>query len=426
MDAPLRIAFFSPPFASHLALHTALAERLVARGHECVLVHHEDVGLPRGSSLQLEAVSADWSPQGVIAHARKPGLPFGVLRTVRDMAAMTQTLCREAPERLRRLGVDGVVVDQAESAGGIVAEALGLPFASVAAAVPINPDPTLPLPVLPWPWDPSEAGLKRNRGGERVAAFLTRRLDGVIAEEAARLGAAPKRGPTDCLSPLADISQLVPGLDFPRSALPGHFHYVGPIRGSTSGAVTPLPVPDKRKPLVFASFGTLQGHRVRCFRKLARACREAGAQLLLAHCGALDARKANSVGADWVVDRVDQRAAVALADLVVTHAGLNTVLDALEAEKPMLCVPLAFDQPGVAARVARVGAGEVLKERASAQAIREAVTRLLASNEAKRAAAGLAREIRASGGVGAACDIIEQALITRRPVLREGVARNAA
>jgi zeaxanthin glucosyltransferase len=53
-------------------------------------------------------------------------------------------LFRDAPAAIRDAGVDSLIVDQIEMAGGTVAEHLGLPFVSVAAALPINLDVSVP------------------------------------------------------------------------------------------------------------------------------------------------------------------------------------------------------------------------------------------------------------------------------------------
>ena len=67
-----------------------------------------------------------------------------------------------------------------------------------------------------------------------------------------------------------------------------------------------------------------------------------------------------------------------LAKIVITHGGPNTVFEALMEGKPMVAIPLAHDQPAVAARLARLGIAEVLPVmRLSAKRIRSAVTKVL-------------------------------------------------
>jgi len=51
------------------------------------------------------------------------------------------------------------------------------------------------------------------------------------------------------------------------------------------------------------------------------------------------------------------------ATLCITHAGLNTALEALAQGVPMVAIPIGFDQPGVAARIAYHGVGEFVEIR---------------------------------------------------------------
>jgi len=49
------------------------------------------------------------------------------------------------------------------------------------------------------------------------------------------------------------------------------------------------------------------------------------------------------------------------AVLCITHAGLNTTLESLAAGVPMVTIPIGYEQPGVAARIAYHGAGEFVE-----------------------------------------------------------------
>jgi UDP:flavonoid glycosyltransferase YjiC (YdhE family) len=65
------------------------------------------------------------------------------------------------------------------------------------------------------------------------------------------------------------------------------------------------------------------------------------------------------------------------AAAVVTHAGHGTVMRALSAGLPLLCLPMGRDQDDNAARVGFAGAGLRLRPSASATRIAAAVRRLL-------------------------------------------------
>jgi MGT family glycosyltransferase len=74
------------------------------------------------------------------------------------------------------------------------------------------------------------------------------------------------------------------------------------------------------------------------------------------------------------------------ASLVVTHAGLGTVLAALACGVPLLCLPLGREQPLNAARVEALGAGLVLPPTAAEADVRQAAERLLAEPSFRNAA----------------------------------------
>jgi len=422
----VHFAVLAPPFPSHVRAIEALALELLARGHRVTWVHRPEVktllSAPGIGFAPVGEPASGWL-QEVIARAAQPGGPRGLSRVIRDVAEGTDLLCREAPEVLRRLGVDAVLADQMEAAGGLVARALGLPFVSVACALPVNRDPRVPLPVMHWGWAGDERGLHLNRHSTRVYDWMMRSHGDVIARHAARFGLGQLQSLEDCLSPLAQVSQTAEAFDFPRDAAPAHLHHVGPLRTPTADAEAPWPQawqPPAGRPFVFASLGTLQGGRFGLLRRIAQACRAEGVTLLLAHCDRLDARQAQALakaGATWVTGFAPQRQAIARADVVITHAGLNTVMDALAAGKPMLMLPIAFDQPGVAARVVHAGAGlRLLPPLATVSALRRALRRLLAEQAFAESARAVGAAVRAAGGTLRAADVVETAIVTRAPV----------
>ena len=175
--------------------------------------------------------------------------------------------------------------------------------------------------------------------------------------------------------------------------------------------------------MVYASLGTLQGHRLGLFQRVAKACRALNARLIVAHGGALSPLQEASIDAELVSPWVPQRQVIGQADAVVTHGGLNTVLDALSAGVPMLCLPLAFEQPGIGARVAWAGAGETLSHRSSPSKLMSALNGVLREPKYRMNAKAIGSELGEAGGTRRAANIAEQALLTGRPVVR--VSSNA-
>ncbi len=402
----MRFALVCPPYASHIAAFEAIGEALLARGHDVAIMAHggvePDLTLEGASFLALPGHRADLETLWNDAGGRNGAVRLW--KILQSGARATADIARHAPALLRREGIEALLVDEMEPGGGLVARSLGLPFLSVACSLPVEGDPALPPPYIGWPYDPSRQGLKRNRGGRRVADLVLAPQRLAIRRAAAQLGVQGAERLEDCLSPLATLSQTSAEFDFPR-ADGTRVRPLGPFR-----RVRPVSLfaPRERRPLVYASFGTMQGHRLDLFRPVAAACKTLGLRLVVAHCGGLDAAQAASIDAEIVTDYVDQRAMLRQATICVTHGGLNTALDAVEAGVPMLVLPMAFDQPGVAARVVHHGIGLALPPRkANRQRVEAALLQLMADPGFARNAVRVGRGIETSGGAAEAARLAE-------------------
>jgi MGT family glycosyltransferase len=415
-------AVVAPAFYSHFQAFQALAGTLIDRGHQVTFFQQADARRwltdPRIGFHALGALShPPGSLEAALRRAACSNNPLRLRRVIRDLCDTTRMLCAELPSALAVRQIEALLCDQMEAAGGMVAEGLGLPYVSVACALPVNREPQLPLPVMPFAYATDERSQHVFEGSRKVYDWLMSPLSKVLRDASRRLAIEPRDGLHECLSPYAQISQTLPGFDFPRQHPPANFHAVGPLRAPQTEQPGEWPI-DPARPFIFASLGTLQGSRYDMFKRIATASRQLGAQLLVAHCGGLDARQEQRLikaGATWVTDFAPQQWALQHADAVVTHGGLNTVMDAIVARTPMLVMPIAFDQPGVASRVTHAGIGLQLRRGAGAGQIRERLTQLrgLPTEPFER----LATELANAGGTSRAADIVEAVVRTGEPVL---------
>jgi zeaxanthin glucosyltransferase len=390
-----------------------LARKLEERGHRATFFGFPDMAprLPAGLSFQAfgERDQPPGSLEPYLTRLASLGGPVSMWRFIRDLAGFTDVICRQLPSALDRVAPDALIIDQTDAAASLVATALGIRFVNIANALPLNLEPGVPPPVLPWPYDPSAKGLRRNRGGYRVARLVERPITKVIRRHAARLGRPDIRFADETWSTRAQITQCVRGLDFPRERLPANFHYVGPFRGADDPLDFDLP--SDGRPLIFCSLGTLQGSRARIFRHVADAAAELDVTLVIAHGGLLPSSEtARLRGRPIVRTYVPQRALLARSALAITHAGFNTVMDALSFGVPMLALPITFEQPATAARLERVGAGVALHRGRGPARIRRAVAEVLEKPGYRDAARRLQADIEAAGGVSRAADLIEASL----------------
>jgi UDP:flavonoid glycosyltransferase YjiC (YdhE family) len=91
---------------------------------------------------------------------------------------------------------------------------------------------------------------------------------------------------------------------------------------------------------------------------------------------------------------IEHSAILPETDLVISHAGLGTIMAATAYGVPMLCVPLGRDQHPNAARVVELGIGHRVDAQASVQELREAVGRALADRSLLEKAREAAAECR--------------------------------
>ena len=420
----MRLAHFAittPPLAGHVNALSALAGELIVRGHRVTLLGPVDARArlsdPR---IGFQAIGADTHPPGRLAEdaARMGRLqgPFGVRGMIADLAALTDMTARDGPNALAAIGADAVICDQLEPGGPVAAMAAGLPYATVATGLHVNRDPHVPPPFVGWRYDPTPRGAWKVRGAYRISDRMMTPQADALERWCRAYGLPVRRDAADLLSPLCDLVQGVPSLDYPRARLPDTFHYAGPLRTRDHPPFPDLDRLDPARPLAFCSLGTIQGGRGRLLRRIGLACRDAGLSVVLVHCGGLDANEeralATELGENAIVRAlVPQRAVLARASLAVLHGGFNTVLDALAVRVPMVVLPLAFEQPAIAARVERAGVGRRLTPQLATRArLRRAIEGVLADDAMPPRLDRVAAEIEAAGGAPRAAVLIERAL----------------
>jgi MGT family glycosyltransferase len=113
-----------------------------------------------------------------------------------------------------------------------------------------------------------------------------------------------------------------------------------------------------------------------------------------------------------------QPAIIPQVDLVITHGGNNTVTESFHHGKPMVCLPLFWDQVDNAQRLAETGFGARLEAYAAeADALTGAIDRLLADAALAGRLAALAARLQANPGTVRAADLVERLARDGQPVL---------
>jgi UDP:flavonoid glycosyltransferase YjiC (YdhE family) len=114
-----------------------------------------------------------------------------------------------------------------------------------------------------------------------------------------------------------------------------------------------------------------------------------------------------------------QPAILPQVDLVITHGGNNTVVESFHHGKPMIVLPLFWDQVDNAQRVDETGFGRRLATYDFEDGeLLSAVDALLADDWLGDRLAAASRRIQSTDGTTRAADLIEQVAVTQAPAVR--------
>jgi MGT family glycosyltransferase len=416
-----RLGAFCFPGTGHINPMAALARRLQQRGHKVVIFGIADTeARVRSAGIDFQLIGAADFPLGTLLKLdqRLGGLNglatfrFTVER-VKDTARM---ILRDGPEAARNANLDAMLIDEADM-GGTVAEHLGLPFVSIAFFPPLVKDDCIPPFCFGWPARQGPLSRLRNRLGMRLLSRVAAPIYAVVNQQRKAWNLRPLTHSTDALSPLAQITQLPQALEFATASKPANLYYTGPFVDNQQRPTVFFPW-DRLdgRPLVYASLGTLQNGSEKIFKTIAEACAGLDVQLVLSLGGGLDPVRLGTLAGDPLVVRyAPQLQLLKRAAAVITHAGLNTVLESLAEGVPLVAVPLGNDQPGVAARVAAQGAGIVISRRKlNVPRLRNATRSVLTDPQYGAAARRLQAAMQQVNGLETAADIIEDALKIRQ------------
>jgi len=411
-----------PSSTGHLHTMLPLGQELKRRGHRVTLLGILDAQAPTvAAGLEFLAIGESDFPQGATRDlfaqlGQLSGLK-ALRYTITWIAYLAEVYLRDAPAVIQRAGINALLVDQASSAGGTIAQHLRIPFITVCSAVVLNRELAVPPFNTAWKYDPSWWGRLRNRFGYTLLTQAAKPIRKVINSYRRQWSLPPAQSPNDDYSQLAQISQQPAELEFPRQQLPTCFHFTGPYHYSGSRASVPFPYEQLTgQPLIYASLGTIQNRLLWVFRMMAEACRGFDVQLVISLGGGHSRDLLPDLpGHPVVVGYAPQLELLQKATLTISHAGMNTTLESLTNGVPIVAIPISNDQPGVAARIAWTGAGEVVPlGRVNVDRLRTAIKQVLTEDSYKKNAARLQEAIRRAGGVSRAADIIEQ--VVARPV----------
>jgi zeaxanthin glucosyltransferase len=416
----MKIGFVSMPLAGHLNPMTALARKLQSRGHEVVFIGVPDAEpIIRAANLNFVPFCEKEYPLGSVANGYARLATLHGLDVIEHSAReMHPGRCKAAlehlPEKLAETGVEALVIDTVHFFVELVPMRLGMPYVHVWNVLHLDRSGSSPASFFSWPYETTPEALARNvEGLKRIGGFLAPVL--AVAKSYAK-----KHGldvdwndPAATVSKLAVITQTPREFDFPISNWPSQFHYAGPFHDGEGREQVPFPWEKLTgAPLIYASMGTLVNGLDIVFRTILEAARRSPeTQLVLSVGNNVSLNDLGTIPSNAiVVSKAPQIELLKRAALCITHAGLNTALEALAQGVPMIAIPIGFDQPGIAARIAYHRVGELVEvENLTVEHLSELIRKVRKNPSYGLRARYMQKMIARTRGLDVAADAIEQA-----------------
>jgi MGT family glycosyltransferase len=390
-----RILLVPYPLHGHVFPMTALAAELRNRGHEVTVAigppfaeTFVEVGCevtevriePRAGTSEPPARSGPVASAWAARHARR--------RTADERARLAAGLAEE----IGRVDPHLVVSDAMASWGADAARATGARNATLYATYALNEEVIL-------------ADLARRLAPRTVRLLRRSRLlrrHPAVRDPAARCGLV--------------LVNSVPDLQPEHGSFDDRYHFVGPLRPAVAErGDTVRDGPDRlpwerieKGPTLYVSTGTFSTRGAEFFRTVAEAFDGTEWCVVLA-TSHTDPADLGALPENVTARRyVPQAAVLEHADVFLTHAGMNSALEALVLGVPTVLVPAFWDQRTIARQLVAMGAGVAVEPSASAAELRETITTLAADTDVRATLTDLSGRMARTDGPARAVRVIEK------------------
>jgi MGT family glycosyltransferase len=384
-----RFLFVVPPLVGHTLPTTALGQELIGRGHQVAWAGHVGfVGPLLPPDAKLIPVAADLNGQ-TLDQFRRRSLGLRGAAAFRSLWAdflipLAVSMIPGVAAAVDEFAPDVLVVDQQALAGALIARQRGLPWATSATTSAELTDQFAATPKL---------------------GTWARRLLADFQRSVAVSNPVDLRFSDHLVLAFTTAELVGPICDFP-----GHYIFVGPSIGVRPGTPQfPWEWLDPHRQHVLVSLGTLN--------------REVGGRFFATAVQAVeplaDRLQVILVAPPDLIhpppEHILVREFVPQLDLlphlhaVVSHAGHNTVCEALTHGVPLVVAPIRDDQPVIASQVTGSGAGiRVRFGRVGTAELRTAITTVLDDPSYRAAARRVQTSFATAGGAAAAADHLEK------------------
>jgi MGT family glycosyltransferase len=308
-------------------------------------------------------------------------------------------------EIIDELQPDLVVEDNVVTFPALISS--GRPWARIASCNPAEiKDARVPPPFSGLPTEDT-------RDWEQFWSAYDSALEGIQAEfsQFCQVRGAPPLPKRDLIheSPWLNMHLYPSEVDYPRARpLGANWHNLqASVRATDPDWELPPELTGGDQPLIYLSMGSLGSADVELMRNLISELAEAPYRVIVSKGPQHDQFElaANMAGAEFL----PQTSVLPRVDLVITHGGNNTVTESLYFGKPMVLLPIFWDQHDNGQRIAETGYGVRLDTYGhEPEQLEGAIDRLLSDVELAERLDSASRRLQSQPGTERAADLIEE------------------
>ncbi|MEV6607668.1 macrolide family glycosyltransferase [Kutzneria sp. NPDC051319] len=364
------IAFVVLPAAGHVNPTLPLVAELVRRGHRVTYSAGADhaEAITAAGATALSSRSGSVRPTGSLNEMLLAGV-----ETCRMVVPVLEKVFREDPPDL-------LCYDVLTPYAPALAHRLGVPTVVTVPTHASNDSFDLMKLLIPADFDPTEYVAAR----AKLAADLGIPVDPPVAKR--QIVFLPRRF-------------QIAGDTFDDS-----YAFVGPTLADQHEDWRP---PAGRRVLL-VSLGTVVNNRPDFFHAVVRAFAGTEWHVAMALGDRVDPVKLGAIPVNFEVrPYFPQQNVLKYAAAFLTHAGMNSVMESLARQVPMITYPQTPEQAANAQRVEELGLGRILTD---LDDLAVTVTEVAGDQDIRANLAAMAADLRAAGGARAAADAVEAAL----------------
>ena len=389
----MKIVFFNIPAHGHTNPTLGIVKELIKNNHE-VYYYSYEIMREKIESSGAKFIACDkYDSQIQLTNEDKGKISKDIVFSTNLIIDMTLSLDDGILKEMKELKPDVIVADSMAFWGKLIAQKLNIPFISSTTTFAFNKY--------------SARVMKQDKIGLfkllKSIPKINKSLDKL------RKKGYEVKSVLDIIGNDSNTSTIVYTSKYfqPYSeTFSENYTFVGPILRE----VTEL-IEKTSNPTVYISLGTVNNENREFYKKCFEALKNEDLNVIMSVGNDTDIESLGEIPKNFTVkNHVDQMSVLKIADVFITHCGMNSVSEALYNGIPLVLFPQTTEQKGVANRVKELNAGEYLESINNPEEIKNAVLNSLKNKILKENAEKIKESFIGCGGAKEAAMFIENKL----------------